>query len=107
MFWIASRRASRVGTAAHPASSSAKRQELGRIMALAVVTELSHYQNILRGEPAMTEHISKQYDQDLEAIRTRMMQMGGLVESQIRAAVDGFMQGDIARIEQVIAADAK
>jgi phosphate transport system protein len=55
----------------------------------------------------MTEHISKQYDQDLEAIRTRMMQMGGLVESQIRAAVDGFMQGDLARIEQVIAADAK
>jgi phosphate transport system protein len=55
----------------------------------------------------MTEHISKQYDQDLEAIRTRMMQMGGLVESQIRAAVEGFMQGDLQRIEQVIAADAK
>src|ERR1700748_1145398 len=55
----------------------------------------------------MTEHISKQYDQDLEAIRTRMMQMGGLVESQIRAAVDGFMQGDLERIEQVIAADSK
>ncbi len=36
----------------------------------------------------MTEHINKQYDQDLEAIRSRMMQMGGLVESQIRAAVD-------------------
>jgi phosphate transport system protein len=55
----------------------------------------------------MTEHISKQYDQDLEAIRSRMMQMGGLVESQIRSAVAGYLEGDIDRIEQVIAADSK
>jgi phosphate transport system protein len=55
----------------------------------------------------MTEHISKQYDQDLEGIRSRMMQMGGLVEAQIRAAVAGYLDGDAARIEQVIAADAK
>jgi len=55
----------------------------------------------------MTEHISKQYDQDLEAIRSRMMQMGGLVESQIRMAIDGYVHGDIARIDQVIATDAK
>src|SRR5258708_14160775 len=55
----------------------------------------------------MTEHISKQYDQDLEALRSRMMQMGGLVESQIRSAVAGYLNGDAERIEQVIAADAK
>jgi len=55
----------------------------------------------------MTEHISKQYDQDLEAIRSRMMQMGGLVESQIRAAVEGYLDGNIERIEHVIAADSK
>ena len=55
----------------------------------------------------MTEHISKQYDQDLEAIRSRMMQMGGLVESQIRSAVAGYLDGDAERIEQVIAGDAK
>ncbi len=55
----------------------------------------------------MTEHISKQYDQDLEAIRSRMMQMGGLVESQIRGAMDGFLDGNLDRIDQVIAADAK
>src|SRR5436853_85153 len=54
----------------------------------------------------MTEHISKQYDQDLEAIRSRMMQMGGLVESQIRAAIAG-LGGDASGIEQVIATDAK
>jgi phosphate transport system protein len=55
----------------------------------------------------MTEHISKQYDQDLEAIRSRMMQMGGLVESQIRSAVAGYLDGDTDRIEQVIAGDSK
>ena len=55
----------------------------------------------------MTEHISKQYDQDLEAIRSRMMQMGGLVEAQIRAAIVGYLDGDPDRIEQVIAGDAK
>jgi len=55
----------------------------------------------------MTEHINKQYDQDLEAIRSRMMQMGGLVEAQIRAAISGYLDGDKERIEQVIAGDAK
>jgi phosphate transport system protein len=55
----------------------------------------------------MTEHISKQYDQDLESVRSRMMQMGGLVESQIRAAVEGFLDGDLERIELVIATDAR
>lgn len=55
----------------------------------------------------MTDHINKQYDQDLEAIRSRMMQMGGLVESQIRAAVDGYLNGDLARIDAVIANDRK
>src|SRR5688572_12808796 len=55
----------------------------------------------------MTEHISKQYDQDLEAIRSRMMQMGGLVESHIRLALAGYLDGDIERAQQVIAGDAK
>ena len=55
----------------------------------------------------MTDHISKKYDQDLEAIRSRMMQMGGLVEAQIRAAMSGYLDGDAAGIERVIANDAK
>jgi phosphate transport system protein len=55
----------------------------------------------------MTEHINKQYDQDLEAIRSRMMQMGGLVEAQIRAAVAGYLEGDAERAAQVIAGDSR
>ena len=55
----------------------------------------------------MTEHISKQYDHDLEAIRSRTLQMGGLVESQVRLAVAGYLAGDSERIEQAIASDAR
>ena len=33
------------------------------------------------------EHIVKQYDTDLENIRTRVLQMGGLVEQQIVQAM--------------------
>ncbi len=55
----------------------------------------------------MIEHTSKQYDQDLEQIRSRMMQMGGLVEAHIRSAIAGYLDGDIAAAEQVIAGDAR
>ena len=30
-----------------------------------------------------SEHISKQFDAELEALRTRVLQMGGFVEEQI------------------------
>ena len=53
----------------------------------------------------MSEHISKQFDAELEAIRTRVLQMGGLVESQIVKALEGLATGDLALIERVIAGD--
>ena len=55
----------------------------------------------------MTEHINKQFDQDLEVIRSRMMQMGGLVEAHVRAAMAGYLDGDVERARSVIAGDAK
>jgi len=39
------------------------------------------------------EHISTQYDADLEEIRTRMLQMGGLVEQQLRHALLAYEEG--------------
>jgi phosphate transport system protein len=48
-----------------------------------------------------TDHISKQYDHDLETLRSRMLQMGGLVESQIRDAIDAFSSGDTDLIDRV------
>jgi len=55
----------------------------------------------------MTEHTNKQFDEDLEAIRSRMLAMGGLVESQIRTAIAGYLAGDGDRARKVIADDAK
>ena len=51
------------------------------------------------------EHISRQFDADLEGLRTRVLAMGGLVEQQVIRAMDGLESGDIALIEQVIATD--
>lgn len=53
----------------------------------------------------MTEHLSKQFDAELEAIRSRVLEMGGLVESQIRRALEGFANGDRALLDDVIATD--
>ena len=41
------------------------------------------------------EHSSKQYDLDLESIRSKVLLMGGLVESQLRDAMVSFRTGNI------------
>ncbi len=48
-----------------------------------------------------SEHLSKQYDTDLESLRSRVLQMGGLVEAQILAAIEGFTTGNRDLLEQV------
>ncbi|MBL8381146.1 MAG: phosphate signaling complex protein PhoU [Burkholderiales bacterium] len=47
------------------------------------------------------EHISTQYDADLEEIRTRMLQMGGLVEQQVRQALAAYGSGELELLEEV------
>lgn len=51
------------------------------------------------------EHSSKQYDLDLEAIRSKVLQMGGLVENQLREALAAFRSGDLEQAQRVIEAD--
>ncbi|MEH6434360.1 phosphate signaling complex protein PhoU [Massilia sp. DD77] len=51
------------------------------------------------------EHSSKQYDQELEAIRSKVLLMGGMVESQFDEALECFRVGDSVRAERVIAED--
>ncbi len=52
-----------------------------------------------------TEHTIKQFDADLEHIRSMVLQMGGLVESQIRKALRGLSASDADAIESAIALD--
>jgi len=51
------------------------------------------------------EHTSKQYEAELDTICTRVLQMGGLVEAQIRAAIDGFSSGDSQLLARVVEDD--
>jgi len=51
---------------------------------------------------ATSEHLSKQYDSDLDALRSRVLQMGGLVEAQILTAIEGFSTGKRELFDQVI-----
>jgi phosphate transport system protein len=55
----------------------------------------------------MAEHTSKQFDAELESVRSRVLQMGGLVEEQITRAVESLITGDMELIEKVIADDTR
>ncbi len=53
----------------------------------------------------MNQHIAKQFDAELEAVRARVLQMGGLVEAQIVGAIDALSTGDIEQCNRLIEAD--
>ncbi len=54
---------------------------------------------------ANTEHTSKQFDAELETVRARVLQMGGLVESQVQLALEALISGDVALMNRVIEDD--
>jgi phosphate transport system protein len=47
-------------------------------------------------------HTSKHFDAELETIRTQVLEMGGIVEYQIRYAVEALRTGDAALVSRVI-----
>ena len=51
------------------------------------------------------EHSSKQYDHELETIRSKVLLMGGIVERQFLDAMTCFRIGNAERADQVIEAD--
>ncbi|MEZ0232308.1 MAG: phosphate signaling complex protein PhoU [Methylophilaceae bacterium] len=51
------------------------------------------------------EHTYKQYDAELEAVRAKVLQMGGLVEQQIVNALDALVNANANLAESVIAND--
>ena len=51
------------------------------------------------------EHTSKRYDTELETVRSRVLQMGGLVETQITAAIEALSTGNVALADQVVLDD--
>ncbi len=53
----------------------------------------------------MTEHTYRRFDAELEAIRNGVLQMGGLVETQVENALAGLRAGDQALLDRVIEGD--
>lgn len=53
------------------------------------------------------QHISQQYNAELEDIRNRVMGMGGLVEQQLTGAINALVNGDAALGEEIINGDYK
>ncbi len=53
------------------------------------------------------DHLVRKYDEELEAMRSRVLQMGGLVESQVRAALSAFESANLELAQQAIDADKR
>ncbi len=55
----------------------------------------------------LAQHISRQYDQELEDVRNRVLAMGGLVEDQIQKAIEALINSDSELGESVVLEDYK
>jgi phosphate transport system protein len=53
------------------------------------------------------EHTSKQFEQELEDIRSALLAMGGIVEAQLERALQAIASGDPALVEAVIREDKR
>jgi phosphate transport system protein len=55
----------------------------------------------------LQDHTSKQFNTELESLRTRVLQMGGMVERQVDRAIQAFYAGDLAEMDAVVNDDAQ
>ena len=53
----------------------------------------------------MNDHTSKNFDLELESLRTRVLEMGGMAEQQVRKAIEGLYNSDQPLLENVIRDD--
>ncbi|CAN4265588.1 PhoU Phosphate uptake regulator [Methylophilaceae bacterium] len=53
------------------------------------------------------EHTSKQYDAELESVRGKILEMGGVVEQQIVNALEALIKADLKMAKEVMEADAR
>ncbi|MBT8449586.1 MAG: phosphate signaling complex protein PhoU, partial [Gammaproteobacteria bacterium] len=55
----------------------------------------------------IAQHISKQFDIELEDVRNQVLKMGGLVEKQVRDGLKALLNGDDKLAKKVIKRDRK
>lgn len=51
------------------------------------------------------QHISRQFNQELEAVRSSVMRMGGIVEEQLEKAIRALVDGNAELAEEVVSND--
>ena len=56
-------------------------------------------------QDSYTQHISGQFNAELEGVKTHMLEMGGLVEEQIAAALSALVESDSGEAEKIVARD--
>lgn len=52
-------------------------------------------------------HLSSQFDEELSRLRTHVLQMGGLVETQVSAAIEAYTSGEISSVKTIVDTDRK
>jgi phosphate transport system protein len=54
-----------------------------------------------------TSHISQQFNDELEQVRTELLAMGGIVERQVHQSVEALLTGDVQQAEEALAIDVQ
>lgn len=57
--------------------------------------------------PKLSSHISRQFNEELEDIRSKVLAMGGLVEEHLRKSLDALSRSDAELAEDVASSDYK
>jgi phosphate transport system protein len=54
-----------------------------------------------------SQHVSSQFDEDLNRLRSHVLQMGGLVETQVSAAIEAYTNGEVASVKTIVETDRR
>jgi phosphate transport system protein len=54
-----------------------------------------------------SQHVSSQFDEDLGRLRRHVLQMGGLVETQIEAAIAAYSSGEVTNVKTIVEGDRR
>lgn len=53
------------------------------------------------------QHLSSQFDEELGRLRTHVLRMGGMVETQVSSAIEAYSSGEVTSVKSIVEADRK